>query len=264
MPETDRAMPRSARPTLAGHLHRTRRLDIPGFGARSLTVYLPPGYDRTDQRYPVAYFFDGQNVFGHEGSYAGGWHLHEALNKRATAGKAVPVVIAIPHGGAARIDELSPWKTGRAGGRGDAFLSWVSGPLVRMVESDVRVQPGPAGRLLAGSSLGGLMALYGFFRHPDVFGGALAMSPSLWVGNGALQRFVAEQGLPWTRRVYLDSGGRESRGHALWQAEQFAGQLAAKGFVADRDLMWRPDKNGAHNERAWRRRLPKALKFLYG
>ena len=105
------------------------------------------------------------------------------------------------------------------------------------------------------------MALYGFFRHPEVFGGALAMSPSLCVGNGALQRFVSKQSLPWTRRVYLDSGGREAGG--LRPAERFAGQLTDKGFVADHDLMWRPDKSGSHNELAWRRRLPKALKFLY-
>jgi predicted alpha/beta superfamily hydrolase len=258
-------MPPSPRPPVSGRLHHTRRFDIPGFGARSLTLYLPPGYDQSTQRYPVAYFFDAQNLFGDAGSYSGGWHLHDALDKRATAGKPVPVVVAIPHGGVARADELSPWKAGRAGGgRGNAFLDWVTGPLVRMVDEDVRVLPGPAGRLLAGSSLGGLMALYGFFRHPDVFGGALAMSPSLWVGNGALQRYVAQQGLPWTRRVYLDSGGREAGGHALRQAEHFAGQLTAKGFVADHDLMWRPDKSGSHNERAWSRRLPKALKFLYG
>jgi predicted alpha/beta superfamily hydrolase len=226
---------------------------------------LPPGCGSDGQRYPVLYFFDGQNIYGDWGSYAGGWHLHEALDKRASQGKQVPIVVGIHHGGADRLDELSPWRVGRkGGGQGDAFLDWVIGPLAHAIRSDLPVQTEPSGTMIAGASLGGLMALYGFFRNPEVFGGALSMSPSLWVGGQAIFRFIESQGLPWTRKVYLDSGGREGGGMALRQAEHMAGRLMAKGFVLNQDLMWRPDKRGSHNERNWRRRLPKALKFLYG
>jgi hypothetical protein len=38
--------------------------------------------------------------------------------------------------------------------------------------------------------------------------------------------------------------------------------LAGRGYDDDR-LMFRPDSRGAHNEASWRRRLPKALRFLY-
>jgi hypothetical protein len=30
---------------------------------------------------PTLYLFDGQNVFGDEGSFAGGWHTHAAVDR---------------------------------------------------------------------------------------------------------------------------------------------------------------------------------------
>jgi predicted alpha/beta superfamily hydrolase len=117
--------------------------------------------------------------------------------------------------------------------------------------------------LIAGSSLGGLFALYAFFERPDLFGAVLAMSPSLWVGRGAAFRHLAgaRRGVPG--RIYLDAGGRETGGAALRQAEALARLLADRGYAPPRWLMWRPDRRGSHNERAWARRLPKALRFLY-
>lgn len=245
----------------SGRLHRSRAFEIPGLSGRyPLTVYLPPGYDHNHKHYPIAYMFDGQNLFGDEGSFAGGWHLHEALNKHAAKGKTVPIVIGIHHGGPTRTEELTPWKLGRSAAKGDLFLKWVVGPLARMAEEDLRILKGPEHTMVGGSSLGGLMALYAHFRHPEAFGSVLAMSPSLWVHHGEIFRFVHAQSTPWTRRVYLDCGERE-RG-MFHQAREMARLLGHKGY-AESELMWRPDAKGSHNERNWRRRLPKAIRFLY-
>ncbi|MBI6545619.1 MAG: hypothetical protein HY692_02430 [Cyanobacteria bacterium NC_groundwater_1444_Ag_S-0.65um_54_12] len=239
---------------------------VPGIASkRRLAIYLPPGYDQTADHYPVAYFLDGQNIFGDEGSFAGGWHLHTLLNARATLGKLVPVVIGIHHGGTNRDEELSPWpvEEGKKA-LGDAVLDWVSGPLTEMVAKELRIKKGPENTLIGGSSLGGLLSLYGFFRHNACFGRALCMSPALWVNEGEIFFYVAKAKAAGDPRVYLDCGGREAKGvvieHARWMSEL----LTRKGFVPGRHLLWRPDKRGAHNERSWRRRLPRALKFLYG
>ncbi|MEB3220643.1 MAG: alpha/beta hydrolase-fold protein [Candidatus Sericytochromatia bacterium] len=250
-----------------GHLHHTRAYVVPGLhGLRACTVYLPPGYHRDGgARYPVAYMFDGQNLFGDAGSFSGGWHLHTLLDERAAKGKPVPIVVGIHHGGAHRLEDLAPWGVGRGHhGRADALLDWIVGTLHRFVHEDLRVLPGPAHTLLGGSSLGGLAALYGWLRHPEVFGRVLAMSPSLWVHREGLRRMAAHARLHPEARVYLDAGGREMGGQALRDAARFAAVLAARGLSPEaRQLMWRPDQRGAHNERAWRRRAPKALRFLY-
>jgi len=44
--------------------------------------------------------------------------------------------------------------------------------------------------------------------------------------------------------------------------KRMAQHLVARGYDADR-LMWRADPKGTHSEADWRRRLPKALRFMY-
>lgn len=247
-----------------GHLHLTRAYSIPGLtGTRACTVYLPPGYfEHPERRYPVAYFFDGQNMFGDHGSYSGGWRLHQILDERATKGKAVPIVVAIHHGGSHRIEDLSPWGIGRGRrGRADALLNWVTHELAGFVNADLRVLPGAHNTLIGGSSLGGLAALYAFFKHPQFFGHVLAMSPSLWVHRQGILQLAAHAPVWPHSRVYLDAGGREMGGACMRDTAHLAALLSARGLSGQ--LMWRPDKRGSHNERNWRRRLPKALRYLY-
>src|SRR5688572_10441497 len=52
--------------------------DVPDFPSRVVRVFVPSGI-RKNQRRPVLYMFDGQNVFGDEGSFAGGWHADQAV-----------------------------------------------------------------------------------------------------------------------------------------------------------------------------------------
>lgn len=243
-----------------GRLHRTKPFAIPGLPGRyPLTLWLPPNYERESKRYPVAYFFDGQNLFGDAGSFSGGWHLHTALDKRAARGKTVPIVVGIHHGGASRLEELSPWGIARgATGRGDDLLHWITTELAHMMRNDVRILEGPEHTLLGGSSLGGLMALYGFLRRPDYFGNVLAMSPSLWVKRTTLFQMAEGACVNPHARVYVDCGGREGQVYLL--AERMARIIERKGV---KNTMWRPDKRGSHNELNWRRRLPKALRHLY-
>ena len=45
--------------------------------SREVRVWLPPGYDEGDARYPVVYFHDGQNVF-RPGGLFGCWFAEDA------------------------------------------------------------------------------------------------------------------------------------------------------------------------------------------
>jgi predicted alpha/beta superfamily hydrolase len=185
--------------------------------------------------------FDGQNVFGDEGSFAGGWHAHEAVGRLGVRSFARPIVIAIPNGGRARIRELG---TGVEGFVGAIVKDVVPRVLDRWDVDPERIA-------ICGSSLGGLAALWAWTAHPEVFRNAIAMSPSLWFRE---HRFV----IPPRGRVYIDAGKRESV-HMFRDAEALADRLS---WLGDR-VMWRPDAKGAHREKDWKRRLPKALRFVY-
>lgn len=253
--------PRGSVPIPRGRIFRAGPLEVPGIGPRSIDVYLPPGYDHDlEKRYPVLYMFDGQNVYGDEGSFAGGWRTHLVMDRLAQRGYRVPVVVGLHHGYAARIDELAPWATGHGGGKADRLLDWIASDLHQQVLRNLRTLPGPDHCAVAGSSMGGLTALYAVFRRPDTFGKCVAMSPSLWVGQGEIFRYLTHVAAPWSTRVYMDAGGRER--WLTQSAQALSHLLVRKGLQPGRHLWFRKDPRGGHHERSWRRRLPSALRFV--
>jgi enterochelin esterase-like enzyme len=229
---------------------------IPGFSDRRYRIFHPPeSADR--QPRPLLVLFDGQNVFDDHGSFSGGWHAHEAVEKLGQK-RLRPYIVGLDHGGTDRIDELSPYPTRWGSGRADALLQWIAHSLLPTLRGELPITEGAAGVLLGGSSMGGLASFYGHFRYPETFGGALAMSPSFWLGGRRLVDFVHGAGKPWISQLYLDSGARE--GTAL--VEGMSHVLRSRGYDTHK-LRVRIDKRGGHDERSWRRRLPNALRFFY-
>ncbi|NUP13685.1 MAG: alpha/beta hydrolase [Polyangiaceae bacterium] len=225
---------------------------------RHVRIYRPrrvPSHDR-----PVLLLFDGQNVFDDEPSFAGGWHAHRAVERLA---KTVPppIVIGIDHGNEHRISELSPFDFGRVHGSFDGFLDWIAGWLLPKLRREHRLTSDPRRTIIGGSSMGGLASLYAALKRPDVFGGTISMSPSLWVARGALLRFAAKRAPAPGSRIYLDAGGREGEGRMLAAAEKMALTLRASGRA---EIMFRADPRGQHREIDWRRRLLPALRFQFG
>lgn len=240
------------------------RLDIPNIATqRRVRVYLPARRPKRATPRPTLYLFDGQNVFDDEGSFAGGWHAHRAVDRYAARRANPPVIVAIDHGHEARIDELTPFKHGHRGGRAESLVAWIAGTLAPRLRGEFDLSHEPRATIIGGSSLGGLTALYAHYRFPEVFGGALSMSPSLWFGSPKVIDFIASLGVPWTSKVYLDAGGHEARGSMLAAARQMAKHLQTRGYRGDR-LKFRVERRAQHNEAAWRRRFPGALRFLYG
>ena len=169
--------------------------------------------------------------------------------------------VGIPNAGIERIREYSPFTDERlGGGQGDDYLDWIEQVVKPMVDGRFRTITGVEGTGIAGSSLGGLLSLYAFFRQPPAYGFAGVLSPALWFAGGEIFRFV--EFAPYVRgRVYLDVGTGEGDG-TVANARAMRDLLLARGYRRGRDLMWVEDKGGMHNEAAWGRRLRGALPFL--
>lgn len=245
----------------AGEVNVLGPFETPGLAPRCVRVYLPRDY--TPERPSLAlYMFDGQNVFDDAPSFSGGWHLHEAVERLARAGRPVPVAVGIDHGGEERIRELSPFEIFDKPGQAPLLLEWITGSLMPVLGAELNLVPGPPGAVIGGSSMGGLCSLWSHFHHQRAFGGALVMSPAFWVADQVIFADIRKQPTPELSRIYLDAGGREDKGRLLPLVAAMAIHLADRGYDSDH-LMWRPDARGGHNEASWRRRLPKALRFLY-
>lgn len=140
----------------------------------------------------------------------------------------------------------------------DAFLAFVRHGVLPEVEH--RLGARASRRFVGGASMGGLASLAAIARHPTWFDGAMAMSPSAWFVEGAITRELAHAPLAPHAKLYVDVGHRESE-KMVRESQRVARLLAAR--VEPHRLMWRPDRRGKHREIDWRRRLPKALKFLF-
>jgi predicted alpha/beta superfamily hydrolase len=262
--------------TATGNLKILRGVKSSRLGnSRDILVYLPPSYDASDQRYPVFYLHDGQNLFDEATSFAGEWRVDETMEALAQEGVEA-IMVGIPNAGRSRISEYNPFNSADHGsGRGDLYLDFIVEQVKPLVDGNFRSSPGPAHTGIMGSSMGGLISLYAFFRHPETFGFAGAMSPSLWFARGAIYDMV--QDAPFNPgRLYLDAGTREYGGDSIWSMLPFRSRryyasvrrmyrlLVRKGYRPRRNVLYIEEKNAAHNEAAWARRFAPAVRFLLG
>lgn len=240
-----------------GHFAELGTITARGLGARRVRAYVPAA--ATTAPRPLVIMFDGQNLFGDHGSFAGGWHAHHTVERIARA--RAPVIVAIDHGGLQRIAELSPYSDGTRGGKLDALLDAMIDELLPRVRTRFPILGTP---FLGGASLGGLASLYAHFLRPDLFAGALAMSPSLWFTRDRFAAFLRSRPAPPTSRIYLDIGANEGDGKMRPLVVQLGRELHGRGWRAggEHRVLVRVDPRGRHNEKSWRRRLPAALRFL--
>ncbi|HYV95842.1 MAG TPA: alpha/beta hydrolase-fold protein [Gemmatimonadaceae bacterium] len=260
MPETTRRHFTRA-PRRAGTIETIAGVRSPELGnTRDLHVYLPPGYAGSASRYPVAYMQDGQNLFDPELAFAAPWNAQVAADASARLGYPL-IIVGIANLGAHRVDEYSPFADRRVGGGvGDRYLVFVRDRVKAMIDREYRTLPGREHTIIGGASMGGLIALYAYFRFPEVFGRACVQSPALWFAEGAFFDYVdAATYVPG--RIFLDVGRREGV-QTLYNARRLRDALHARGFVEGDSLRWIEDRVGAHDERAWGRRLKRALPFL--
>jgi len=249
---------------------------------REIVVYLPPslaarGPERmaAGPRYPVLYFHDGQNVFDARTSFVGEWRADEALEALAAEGYEAIAVVGHGHGdclvalgGERRMDEYNPWygpePFGRGrrmmGGAGDAYLDWLVRSVKPLIDESFPTRREREATGLVGSSMGGLISLYGLIAQPDTFGLAGVLSPSIGWSNYRVLKLIERGALP-PARIHLDMGGREWRG-MLSDARRLRDALVGQGWVEGRDLHYVEERYAAHRESAWARRLPDALRFL--
>lgn len=242
---------------------------------RSIYVYLPPSYQNQPwQHYPVMYMHDGQNLFDRQTSYAGEWQVDELMEQFALEGHEA-IVVGIANTFDDRIYEYAPVVEPRlgSGGRGDAYLDFVFDTVKPLIDAEFRTLPGRETTALLGSSMGGLISLYGFLRNPELVGLAGALSSSLWFGQDALFELLSALP-PNSGRLYLDIGWNEyddtydpteapGSNAMLRTNRRFHALLQEQGYAKDR-LLYVEDREGDHSEAAWARRLPIALRFLFG
>ncbi|MGQ0600663.1 MAG: alpha/beta hydrolase [Anaerolineales bacterium] len=242
--------------TVHGNLQVTLNFHSPQLGnQRTVLVYLPPSYHDSGVRYPVLYMQDGQNLFDATTAFGGvEWQVDETMEQLAAEGLEA-IVVGLHHAGNDRLAEYNPFPFGRWVGRGEQYLDFLVHTVKPMIDSTFNTEPGRQTTGILGSSMGGLISLYAFFRYPHIFGLAGVMSPSLWLAQSAIYDYVRSQ--PYSDgKIYLDHGTREA------SAKPMRDLLREKGYRLRHNLKYVAEKGARHTEWAWAKRLPEALRFL--
>jgi enterochelin esterase-like enzyme len=261
-------------------------------GPVTVTVWLPPGYDRGSRRYPVLYMHDGQNVFFPKRSgFNKVWAADKAALQLIRVRKTAPfLIVAVDHPGPARYLRYFPTRVvsapfaagieAHAKGKlaGDSYLTFLADTLKPVIDGRFRTRPEPRHTAVAGSSMGGLISLYALAERADVFGKAAAVSthsplvdPDLLAREPAMAagvkadwtRYLATRlGAPQGRKLWMDHGTETlDAGYAPYQAVLDAG-VAKAGWARGRDFESRVYQGTPHEENAWAARLPEVLGWL--
>ena len=133
---------------------------------RQLSVYTPPGYRPGGRRYALAIVFDGS-------AYLTNVPTPTILDNLIAAGK-IPATVAVlvdNPSGDARTKELPP---------NPQFAEFLAKELIPWVHTHYTVTNDPRMTVVAGSSFGGIAAVYAGLRHSEIFGNVLCQSGSFW------------------------------------------------------------------------------------
>ena len=139
---------------------------------RRMYVYAPPGYDASNEDYPVLYLLHGG------GEDERGWSTQGRadliLDNLIAENKAKPMLVVMMDGNLGSRDSF---------GRSLAmFEQELKQAVIPFVESNYRVAPGAENRALAGLSMGGLQTLFAGVHNTDMFA-HLGVFSSGWFTN---------------------------------------------------------------------------------
>ncbi len=254
-----------------GHLVRLEQACSSALGnCRDVTAYLPPGYDADQARYPVLFMHDGQNLwddhdccFNHTG-----WEINVALDSEIAAGHVARIIVIGAASTQNRNNEYGLDATATA-----AFEQFQVTELQPHALAQVRWDGNKVA--IAGSSLGGLMAMELALHHPDIYSGAASLSGAFWPNmetHDALRDHFAAIGKQ-ALAVYLDSGGAVSD-NSDGAADTVEIRDMAVNFGWQRSdspactpgpssLCYYIEPGATHDELAWKARTWRFLRFLF-
>ncbi len=241
-----------------------RILPLSGNTCRRIYYYLPAGYDSSTARYPVLYMFDGHNVFfDADATYGKCWGMKEFMDRERL--NLIIVAVECNHEGNARLSEYSPWGflargLGHIAPMGDQYMEWLVNVLKPMVDRRFRTKPQREFTSIGGSSMGGLMSVYGICRYNHIFSRAAALSPSLWTAPGKITQMIRSTEFDPDTVIYMDYGSEELKNH---EKSAQALKRAAGAFLDCRvNICMRIVPGGQHCEASWERQIPVFMRCL--
>ena len=239
---------------------------------RLVRVYIPSTYDfdNPNKRFQCIYMLDGKNIFDDYTSFVGEWGVDETIEDmidRHINDGFIVIGVDAPQDGFDRSLEMSPegiepmkqydpGQEGYAHLLGDFIFNVVKPDIDRTFHtSDKKVG-------VAGSSMGGLMALFLALEYPDKVEFTLPFSPAIflfkWVSFKSYLDRKFNKHLP---KMFFYVGGQGFEAVFVKKTLKMYDYLMERGYSHDHiKLIYDSDKE--HNEKAWREYFPSMLERI--
>lgn len=148
--------------------------DSPGLNkTRRMTIYTPPGYENSEETYPVLFLLHGAG--GDEEAWIALGRTAQILDNLIAQGKAEPMIVVMPNGNA--VQTAAPGESPEGlvvpgfdvsrMNRGEYEAAFPD--IVGYVDSHYRTKADKAHRAIAGLSMGGYHSLHTSKQYPDMF-----------------------------------------------------------------------------------------------
>lgn len=140
---------------------------------RRITIYTPPGYEKSKQTYPVLYLLHGSG--GDEEAWIALGRTAQIMDNLIAQGKAKPMIVVMPIGhtqnDAAPSESSRKYFPAMGGGPRQSVASMEDsfGDIMKFVESNYRVKKSKANRAIAGLSMGGMHSAAISAQYPNTF-----------------------------------------------------------------------------------------------
>lgn len=247
--------------------------------ARNIDVWLPPNYKESqNEKYPVVYMHDGQNLFDPKISQGKtDWRIDETMSRLVRENKVKPAIIVGIWNTPRRTIEFMPQgafeardKTKRKNrninmnsAESDKYLKFIVSELKPFIDNNYRTKSNRDDTFIMGSSMGALMSLYAIGEYPDIFGGAGCLSPQYPLARGVIIEYMKKYlPKPKNHKIYFDYGtkGLDSQ----YESYQLIADriMKQKRYKSGKNWITRKFVGDDHTEKSWGNRVAIPLTFL--
>lgn len=264
---------------------------------RNVDVWLPEGYSKKN-KYAVIYMHDGQMLFDSTNTWnKQEWKVDETLTKLLDANKIQNVIIVgIWNNRQFRHAEYFPEQVFRniqskaeQGGErahlysnalslfqeeilSDEYLKFIVEELKPFIDKKYSTKREANSTFMAGSSMGGMISLYGLCKYPETFGGVACLSTH-WPGvlvseedivaNEIISYFDQQLPSPGTHKIYMDIGSMTL--DSVYEPYQVKiNRVMEKRGYDNSTWISKIFEGAEHSERSWGARLDEPMVFLLG
>ncbi len=278
----------------SGKIDRIEAFESQFIDNRMIDIWLPENYN-SNKKYAVLYMQDGQMLFDATTTWnKQAWEVEEVLTQLFKENKIKEtIVVGIWNGGKMRHASYFPQKpyenllaseqelvTKKLQEKGrttnafipnsDNYLKFIVQELKPFIDKKYSVFTDKKQTFIAGSSMGGLISIYGICEYPEVFGGAICMSTH-WPGNfevennpipNAFFKYL-ENNLPNPKnhKIYFDCGDQTLDAMYPNLQKQVDLILIKKGF-SETNWLTKYFLGKDHSEKSWSERLHIPFEFL--